>query len=160
MRISDWSSDVCSSDLGVVCSASLVRRAVTTISSRPRALTGRAPASARVGVAAPGETPVAGGSSEVPEAGAPLCATAGLANARASAEAPADMKNSVRNRDIKLPPLWHGQTAVAAQLYDCHAATCPIDAEVSITCMFEATKRYNESALTKTSREKERAAWR
>src|SRR3546814_17797698 len=94
MRISDWSSDVCSSDL----------------------------------VAAPVETPVAGGSSEVPEAGAPLCATAGLANARASAEAPADMKNSVRNRDIKLPPLWHGQTAVAAHLYDCHAATCPIDA--------------------------------
>src|SRR3546814_490358 len=126
---------------GVVCSASLVRRAVTTISSRPRALTGRAPSSARVGVAAPVETPVAGGSSEVPEAGAPLCATAGLANARASAEAPADVKNRVRNRDIKLPPLWHGQTAVAAHLYDCHAATCPIDAEVSITCMFEATKR-------------------
>src|SRR3546814_9809040 len=111
MRISDWSSDVFSSDLGVlrarsvtraiclvsnasllsavtatgvVCSASLVRRAVTTISSRQRALTGRAPSSARVGVAAPVETPVAGGPSEVPEAGAPLCATAGLANARAS----------------------------------------------------------------------------
>src|SRR3546814_19421770 len=64
-------------------------------------------------MAAPVETPVAGGSSEVPEAGAPLCATAGLDNARASAEAPAAVKNRVRNRDITLPPLWHGHTAVA-----------------------------------------------
>src|SRR3546814_19822517 len=84
---------------GVVCSASLVRRAVTTISSRPRALTGRAPSSARVGVAAPSETTVAGGSSEVTEAGPPPCATAALPTAGANAQAPADIKNKERQRE-------------------------------------------------------------